>query len=36
MLLDEAVRGGALERGQLVSMTAFGSGFSWASAVVRW
>jgi 3-oxoacyl-[acyl-carrier-protein] synthase-3 len=36
MLLDEAVRGGTLERGQLVSMTAFGSGFSWASAVVRW
>jgi 3-oxoacyl-[acyl-carrier-protein] synthase-3 len=36
MLLDEAVRGGSLERGQLVSMTAFGSGFSWASAVVRW
>jgi 3-oxoacyl-[acyl-carrier-protein] synthase-3 len=36
MLLDEAVRGGTLERGRLVSMTAFGSGFSWASAVVRW
>jgi 3-oxoacyl-[acyl-carrier-protein] synthase-3 len=36
MLLDEAVRGGALQRGRLVSMTAFGSGFSWASAVVRW
>jgi 3-oxoacyl-[acyl-carrier-protein] synthase-3 len=36
MLLDEAVREGALRSGQIVSMTAFGSGFSWASAVVRW
>jgi 3-oxoacyl-[acyl-carrier-protein] synthase-3 len=36
MLLDEAVREGALQPGRLVSMTAFGSGFSWASAVVRW
>ena len=36
MLLDEAVKEGALQAGKLVSMTAFGSGFSWASAVVRW
>lgn len=36
MLLDEAVREGALGRGGLVSMTGFGSGFSWASAIVRW
>jgi 3-oxoacyl-[acyl-carrier-protein] synthase-3 len=36
MLLDEAVRGGRLTRGQLVSMTTFGSGFSWSSAVARW
>ena len=36
MLLDEAVRGGRLRSGQLVSMTSFGSGFSWASAVARW
>ena len=36
MLLAECEREGRLERGQLVSMTAFGSGFSWASAVVRW
>jgi 3-oxoacyl-[acyl-carrier-protein] synthase III len=36
MLLDEAVRAGDLQAGRLVSMTAFGSGFSWASAVVRW
>jgi 3-oxoacyl-[acyl-carrier-protein] synthase-3 len=36
MLLDEAVREGALAKGKLVSMTGFGSGFSWASAIVRW
>jgi 3-oxoacyl-[acyl-carrier-protein] synthase-3 len=35
MLLDEAVREGAVGRGKLVSMTGFGSGFSWASAIVR-
>jgi len=36
MLLDEAARSGRLERGQLVSLTTFGSGFSWSSAVLRW
>jgi 3-oxoacyl-[acyl-carrier-protein] synthase-3 len=36
MLLAEAQQEGALKRGQLVAMTGFGSGFSWASAVVRW
>ncbi len=36
MLLDEAVRSGRLQRGQLVSFTTFGSGFSWSSAVARW
>ncbi len=36
MLLAEASRKGLLERGQLVSLTGFGSGFSWASATVRW
>ncbi len=36
MLLDEAVRGGRLEPGKIVSMTSFGSGFSWTSAVLRW
>ena len=36
MLLDEAARGGRLVPGRLVAMTAFGSGFTWASAVVRW
>jgi 3-oxoacyl-[acyl-carrier-protein] synthase-3 len=36
MLLHESRENGAIEPGRLVSMTAFGSGFSWASAVLRW
>jgi 3-oxoacyl-[acyl-carrier-protein] synthase-3 len=36
MLLAEATRNGKLSRGQLVSMTAFGSGFTWASALARY
>jgi len=36
ILLAEAERDGALERGDLVALTGFGSGFSWASAIVRW
>jgi 3-oxoacyl-[acyl-carrier-protein] synthase-3 len=36
MLLAEAQQEGALGPGRLISMTGFGSGFSWGSAVVRW
>jgi 3-oxoacyl-[acyl-carrier-protein] synthase-3 len=36
ILLAEVVRENRLKTGDLVSMTAFGSGFTWASAVVRW
>jgi 3-oxoacyl-[acyl-carrier-protein] synthase-3 len=36
ILLAEASRSGRLEPGQLVSLTAFGSGFTWGSAVLRW
>jgi 3-oxoacyl-[acyl-carrier-protein] synthase-3 len=36
MLLAEAQQEGALQTGRLISMTGFGSGFSWGSAVVRW
>ena len=36
ILLAEASREGRLEAGQLVSLTAFGSGFTWGSAVIRW
>jgi len=34
--LAESVRGGRLERGDLLCMVAFGSGFTWGSALVRW
>ena len=34
--LDEAVRGGAVERGNVVLMAAFGAGLTWAASVVRW
>lgn len=34
--LDEAVKAGKLKRGMLVASAAFGSGFTWASAVMRW
>jgi 3-oxoacyl-[acyl-carrier-protein] synthase-3 len=34
--LDECVRNGRIKRGDLVVMTAFGSGFMWGSAAIRW
>jgi 3-oxoacyl-[acyl-carrier-protein] synthase III len=34
--LDECVRGGRLGPGNLVVLTAFGSGFVWASCALRW
>lgn len=34
--LDECVRGGRVQRGDLLVLTAFGSGFLWGSAAVRW
>jgi 3-oxoacyl-[acyl-carrier-protein] synthase III len=34
--LDEAVRAGKLKKGMLVASAAFGSGFTWASALYRW
>ena len=36
ILLDEAAREGRLQRGQIVTLTTFGSGFSWSCAVARW
>jgi 3-oxoacyl-[acyl-carrier-protein] synthase-3 len=36
ILLDDCARAGRLQRGDLVVMTAFGSGFMWGSAAVRW
>ena len=34
--LDEALAAGRLGRGDLLVLTAFGSGFTWGSAAVRW
>ena len=34
--LDEAVSDGRLQRGDLLILTAFGSGYTWASAAIRW
>jgi 3-oxoacyl-[acyl-carrier-protein] synthase-3 len=34
--LDECVRGGRLAPGDLVVLTAFGSGFMWGSTAIRW
>jgi 3-oxoacyl-[acyl-carrier-protein] synthase-3 len=34
--LDEAVKAGRIKRGDLVALTSFGSGFTWASALLRW
>jgi 3-oxoacyl-[acyl-carrier-protein] synthase III len=34
--LDECVRSGRVQRGHLIAFTAFGSGFLWGSAVLRW
>jgi 3-oxoacyl-[acyl-carrier-protein] synthase-3 len=34
--LDEALTEGRLARGDLLVLTAFGSGFTWGSAAIRW
>jgi 3-oxoacyl-[acyl-carrier-protein] synthase-3 len=34
--LDEAVRDGRIQRGQTILLEAFGSGFAWASALIRY
>jgi 3-oxoacyl-[acyl-carrier-protein] synthase-3 len=34
--LTEALDQGLLDRGDLLILTAFGSGFTWASAAIRW
>jgi 3-oxoacyl-[acyl-carrier-protein] synthase-3 len=36
LALDEAVRGGRINAGDLVLMIALGGGISWGSAMVRW
>jgi 3-oxoacyl-[acyl-carrier-protein] synthase-3 len=34
--LDEAVRGGKIQRGNLLALVAFGSGLTWAASLIRW
>ena len=34
--LDECARSGRLNRGDLLALTAFGIGFTWGSALIRW
>ncbi len=36
ILLDECVEAGRIKQGDIMVFTAFGAGFSWGSAVVRW
>lgn len=36
LAFDEAVRDGRIQRGQLVLMEAFGGGFTWGSALLRY
>ena len=36
LALDEAVRGSKIKPGDIVLMTAFGAGLTWAASVVRW
>jgi len=31
-----AIEDGRIKRGDLVMLTAFGSGYTWASAAIRW
>ena len=34
--MDEAIKSGRIKKGDLIMMTAFGSGYTWASAVLRY
>jgi 3-oxoacyl-[acyl-carrier-protein] synthase-3 len=34
--LEEAVRSGKIRRGDIILFSAFGAGFTWGAAVVRW
>lgn len=34
--LSEALQAGKIKKGDLVCLAAFGSGFTWASALIRW
>jgi len=34
--MDEAVRNGSIEKGDMVVLTAFGGGLTWASGLIKW
>lgn len=34
--LDDAVRSGAVKKGDLIILTAFGGGLTWGSSLIRW
>ncbi len=34
--LDEAVRNGSIRKGDLIILTAFGGGLTWASSLIKW
>jgi 3-oxoacyl-[acyl-carrier-protein] synthase-3 len=34
--LDEAVRTGSIQKGDLIILTAFGGGLTWGSSLIRW
>lgn len=36
LCLDEAIAARGVQRGDLVALAAFGAGFTWASALLRW
>ena len=36
LALDEAVRSGKVKRGDILLLEAFGGGFTWASALVKY
>ena len=36
MALDESVRAGKIQRGDLVVMPAFGAGLTWGCVAIRW
>jgi 3-oxoacyl-[acyl-carrier-protein] synthase-3 len=36
LALDEEVRGGRVEKGNVIAMVAFGGGLTWGASVMRW
>ena len=34
--IDDALRAGMLQKGDLILLTAFGAGYAWGASIVRW